>query len=371
MASASSENLFEALFLALPSAVFIIKAGRMERVNQAFAELLATTPDELAGRPIGELIAPEHVELVTERYSRRLAGEDIPSRFDFNLVRGDGTRVPVRMQARVTEFAGEQVVIGSLSDITGERTAEQQLMAIARGAPIVVSAYDREGVFKLQIGRGLEKLGLEENQLVGVSVYEAFKGADEALSRIRDAIAGRESSNTQDLGESVWDNWFSPVRDATGELAGAITISTDVTDRERVRAELQRRVEIIESQARAIRSMAAPIIQVWEDVLVLPVVGDLDHERASEMTERLLAELAARQSNYVILDLTGVESIDSSTASMLLKMLAAANLLGVRGLLSGIRPEVAQALVTVGVDLSQITTVATLHDGLRRCMDEG
>ena len=176
MAVESSDNVFEALFLALPTAVFVIKDGRMQRVNQAFADLLGTTPAALAGRPINELIAPEDVELVTDRYKRRLAGEDIPSSFDFKLVRADGSLVPVRMQARVTESAGEPLVVGSVSDISDERTAELQLMAIARGAPIVVSAFDREGTFKLHIGRGLAKLGLEENQLVGASVYDAFKG---------------------------------------------------------------------------------------------------------------------------------------------------------------------------------------------------
>ncbi len=362
--------MFEALALGLPTAIFVIKAECLHWVNQAFADLLGEPREALAGRPFAEHTSPEDIEQVTQRHRRRLAGEDVPARYDFQLLRSDGARVPVQLEVRVIEWSGERLSVGSVTDISAQRRAEQYLTTIARGAPLVVSAYDREGVITLHIGRGLEKLGLEENQLVGVSVFEAFKGADEALSRIRDALAGRESSNTQDLGETVWDNWFSPLRGQSGEFTGAISISTDVTDRERVRGELQRRVEIIESQAHAIRSMAAPIIQVWEDVLVLPVVGDLDHERAAEMTERLLAELSARHSNYVILDLTGVESIDSSTASMLFKMLSAAKLLGVRGLLSGIRPEVAQALVTVGIDLSQLTTVATLHDGLRRCMDK-
>ena len=114
--------------------------------------------------------------------------------------------------------------------------------------------------------------------------------------------------------------------------------------------------------------MAAPIIQVWADVLVLPIVGELDRERAAEMTERLLSELAARQARHVILDLTSVEAIDSDTAGLLLRVLAAAQLLGVNGQLSGIRPDVAQALVSAGIDLSRVSTAATLHDGLRRCM---
>lgn len=240
--------------------------------------------------------------------------------------------------------------------------------AVARGAPIVVSAYDLSGTILLHIGRGLEKLGLEQNQLRGASVFEAFKGADDALARIRAAMRGETSQNTQDLGNSIWDNWFGPLRDGSGAIIGAFSISTDVTEREQARAELERRIAIIEAQTQAIRSMAAPIIQVWQDVLVMPVVGDLDAERAAEMMERLLSALTASRARHAILDLTGVESIDSRTADQLLRILGAVALLGVQGLISGIRPAVAEALVALGVDLTRVTTVATLHDALRRCM---
>lgn len=242
---------------------------------------------------------------------------------------------------------------------------------VARGAPVVISAYDREGRFLLQIGKGLERLGLQPNQLVGASVFDAFAGADDALRLIRGSLAGETGSNTQDLGGSVWDNWFSPIRNAAGELVGAVSISTDVTEREGVRAELERRIAEIEAQARAIRQMAAPIIQVWEGVLVVPVAGDIDAEGAAVMMERLLSQLSAARARFAILDLTGVDAIDTRTADQLLRILGAVSLLGVRGLVSGIRPSVAQALVGIGVDLSRVTTFATLHDALRGCMQPG
>lgn len=238
--------------------------------------------------------------------------------------------------------------------------------AIVLGAPLVISAYDLNGTFLLHIGRGLERLGLAENQLRGTSVFDAFRGADGALARIKAAMTGETSQNTQDLGTSVWDNWFGPLRDPDGRIIGAYSISTDVTERERARAEVERRIEIIAAQAEAIRRMAAPIIQVWQDVLVMPVVGDLDAERATEVMERLLAALHASRARHVILDLTGVEHIEAHTAEPLVRILRAVALLGVQGLVSGIRPGVAQTLV--GVDLPPMSTTGTLHDALRRCM---
>lgn len=239
---------------------------------------------------------------------------------------------------------------------------------VARGAPLVISAYDREGKFILQIGKGLEKLGLQPNELVGASVFDAFAGADEALRLIRAALVGESGTNTQSLGTTIWDNWFSPIRDGTGELIGGVSISTDVTERERIQAELERRLAELEVQSRAIRQLAAPILEVWAGVLVVPVVGQLDAEGADALMERLLVKLAESRARFAILDLTGVATIDSQTADRLLRILGAVTLLGVRGLVSGIGPKVAQALVSAGVDLSQVTTFASLHAALRECM---
>lgn len=181
-------------------------------------------------------------------------------------------------------------------------------------------------------------------------------------------LQGTSSSNTQDLGDTVWDNWFSPLRNADGAIIGAVSVSTDVTERERARQQLEDRVAVIEAQSQAIQSLSVPIIQVWEDVLVLPVVGKLDAELVAQMMDRLLSALVASRARHAILDLTGVDAIDSHTADQLLKILGAIRLLGVQGIVSGIGPAVAQSLVSIGVDLSHIITVATLHAGLRRCM---
>ena len=239
---------------------------------------------------------------------------------------------------------------------------------VARGAPIVIDAYDLEGKILLHMGKGLERLGLQPNQFHGMSVFDVFAGAEEALSQIRGALKGELSSNIQDYGNCVLETWYCPLRDASGRIFAAASISNDITERELARRELADRLATIEAQTQAIRRMGVPIIQVWQDVLVLPIVGDLDSERTSMIMERLLESLVNSRARHAILDLTGVENIDTHTANQLLQILGAVTLLGVQGLVSGIRPDVAQAFVNIGVDLSRVTTAATLHDALRRCM---
>lgn len=242
------------------------------------------------------------------------------------------------------------------------------LLQVASGAPIVISIYDLNGTFLLHAGAGLKKLGLAQNQLRGASVFDAFAGAEDALRMIRGAIMGKESTNTQDLGETIWDNWFGPVFDKEGRQIGAMSISTDVTERERSRQALSQRLKEIEAQNQAILSMSAPIIEVWQGVLVVPVVGQLDSERAAHLIDRLLTTVSSRSARHAIIDLTAVDVVDTATAQYVVRMVAALRLLGTQGLISGIRATVAQALVGLGVDLSLITTVATLHAALRRCM---
>jgi rsbT co-antagonist protein RsbR len=242
------------------------------------------------------------------------------------------------------------------------------LLQVASGAPIVISIYDMAGTFLLHAGAGLKKLGLAQNQLRGQSVFVVFAGAEDALAKIRGALAGQESTNTQDLGETVWDNWFGPVYDRSGKQIGGMSISTDVTERERSRQALEQRIQEIEAQNLAIRSMSAPIIEVWQGVLVVPVVGQLDAPRAALLIDRLLSTVSERAARHAIIDLTAVDVLDPETAKYVIRMITALRLLGTRGLISGIRASVAQSLVGLGVDLSQVTTMSTLHAALRRCM---
>ncbi len=134
--------------------------------------------------------------------------------------------------------------------------------------------------------------------------------------------------------------------------------------------DLRAQMDLVKRQALAIHELSTPVLQLWNDVLALPVIGTVDTRRAAEIMERLLAEVVIRKSKFVILDITGVEIVDTKTADHFLKLIKAAALLGTKCILTGIRPAVAQTLVEIGVDLSSITTLRDLQAGLRECLQE-
>lgn len=114
--------------------------------------------------------------------------------------------------------------------------------------------------------------------------------------------------------------------------------------------------------------LATPIVQIWDGVLTVPVMGSLSSERAEILMDRLLAEIVSTRSRYALLDLTSVELIDTSTADHLVKIVRAIELLGARAVITGIRSAVAQTIVSIGVDLSQILTLRNLQQGLAACI---
>jgi rsbT co-antagonist protein RsbR len=136
-------------------------------------------------------------------------------------------------------------------------------------------------------------------------------------------------------------------------------------DRERMVVELRDQIGVIERQQEAIRAMSTPIIQVWDGVLVVPVVGIIDAARTADIMEKLLEELVKTKSRYAILDLTGVDTIDTSTAENFLKVAGGVQLLGARGVIAGINPQVAQTIVALGVNLGQLGVYANLKEALK------
>jgi rsbT co-antagonist protein RsbR len=132
--------------------------------------------------------------------------------------------------------------------------------------------------------------------------------------------------------------------------------------------EMREKTQLISRQEELIRALSSPVIQVWDDVLTIPVVGELDDRRSSEIMQALLERISSTRSRYAIVDLTGVRDLDAATADRITRIVKAVKLLGARGIITGIQPAVAQVMTSLNADLSDIATHRSLREGLRACM---
>lgn len=127
---------------------------------------------------------------------------------------------------------------------------------------------------------------------------------------------------------------------------------------------IESREAIITSQQEAIRELSTPVIQLRDRLLILPIIGLIDSQRAMQLTDSLLHAIRAHRAKVVVMDITGVAAVDSKVANHLIQTVAAARLMGAGVIITGLSADVAQALVALGVDLSRITTFGDLQGGL-------
>jgi len=127
---------------------------------------------------------------------------------------------------------------------------------------------------------------------------------------------------------------------------------------------VQERERIIREQQEAIRELSTPVLQVRERLLILPIIGVIDPQRARQLTEQLLRGIRSNRAKVVVLDITGVPYIDSAVANHLVQTVEAARLLGAIVIVTGLSPEIAQTLVNIGVDLGKMNTVGDLQGGI-------
>jgi rsbT co-antagonist protein RsbR len=128
---------------------------------------------------------------------------------------------------------------------------------------------------------------------------------------------------------------------------------------------LRARQDLITRQQQDMLELSTPVVKLWEGVLALPMIGTLDSSRTQVVMESLLERIVETGSDIAILDITGVPTVDTLTAQHLLKTVTAARLMGAECIISGIRPQIAQTIVHLGVDLGDVITKATLADAFK------
>ncbi|HVJ15546.1 MAG TPA: STAS domain-containing protein [Polyangiaceae bacterium] len=144
------------------------------------------------------------------------------------------------------------------------------------------------------------------------------------------------------------------------------SLSAEQERRMAYQAELEDKLSTIEKQRAAIRELSTPIMEVWDNVLCLPVVGIMDTARSSEMTSALLQAVVEKKARCTIIDITGIDVMDTRTVDHFMRMARAVRLLGAECVLTGINPHIAQTVVHMGIDMSSVVTHRTLHEALQQ-----
>ena len=216
--------------------------------------------------------------------------------------------------------------------------------------------------------RGAERLkGYTADEAIGLHLSAFYTDED-----VKAGLPERELRVTGEIGKYATEGWrtrkdgsrfwasivMTAMHDADGSLLGFVKVSRDLSERRAAE-------ELIRRQRDEILELSTPVIQVWDRVLALPIIGTLDSNRANRLTESLLSKIADLQAEIVILDISGVPTIDTQVAQHLLKTVHAARLMGATSILSGVRPETAQAMVHLGIEMGTLRSRNTLRDALQ------
>ena len=193
--------------------------------------------------------------------------------------------------------------------------------------------------------------------------------AKERINHIEDVLSSIAAGNLDLRIESDIEDDFSGVEqainllieDLTHELRKSNQMKSEMEDKLR---KIQEQQKTILQQQEDLMELSSPVSKVWENILILPVIGTLDSQRTQIMMENLLQKIVSTGCTTAILDITGVPTVDTQVANHLLKTVTAARLLGAECIVSGISPAIAQTIVHLGISLTNILTKATLQDAM-------
>lgn len=190
------------------------------------------------------------------------------------------------------------------------------------------------------------------------------------VTRIEDILSSIAAGDLEARIHTEVEDDFTGVEEAVDLLINDLT--DELRQREETQKELEEKLATIQAQQKTILQqqedlleLSSPVTKVWDNVVVLPVIGTLDSRRTQIMMENLLQKIVDTGCTIAILDITGVATIDTQVANHLIKTVTAARLLGAECVVSGISPAIAQTIVHLGIDLSSIQTKATLQESMQ------
>jgi rsbT co-antagonist protein RsbR len=247
-------------------------------------------------------------------------------------------RTPLRDEwvARIAE--AELLTAMSREEIFAEATSvyDSYVAALETGTFEALQTYARN------LSERIIPRGVETREVLGIVLL------------LRDVLARSLFAKYQDDFETL-NHILDAYEPAANRIANTVAVGF-VQERERV----------IRQQQEAIRELSTPVLQVRERLLILPIIGVIDPQRARQLTEQLLRGIRTNRAKVVVIDITGVAAMDATVANHLVQTVEASRLLGATVIVTGLSPEIAQTLVTIGLDLSKMNTVGDLQGGIEQ-----
>jgi anti-anti-sigma factor len=383
----ANERRFRQMAENAPGFQYVIDLRSQAMVFMSRDGFLGYSREELSQTGfIAQLIHPADADVVREHGEQALAGQG--DAYEYRLRSTSGEWEWVRARAAVLrDLGGDPVeMVTYLSIVTESRQTIEALANSQRRIELLVQSsgqiiYDYAVATGEMTWSGAVEpvLGFRPDEMEGgiarwgeliadedaMEVFRMMEDAERACASFGVEYRLRRKDDSY-----VWvfdRGFFLPGEDGRAERM--LGIMQDITERretEQRRNEVQETV--IAAQQATLRELSTPLIPLRDDIVVMPLVGALDSSRAQQIMETLLEGVARQGARAAILDITGVSIVDTQVANALLQAAQAVRLLGAQVVLTGIRPEVAQTLVGLGVDLEAIVTCATLQDGIATVM---
>ena len=357
--------------------------------NRNFAEAGGlASPEDIVGKSDYDLWKKEEADSFRE-YDQKIMDSDTPEYHIIEpLQQADGTqswldtnKVPLH------DDDGNVVgILGTFVDITARKQAETDLQkSKVRFRDIVTNItdwvweVDAQGHFTYSSEKITDLLGYSIADMLGKTPFDSMK-PDEA-ARVGEIFA---NISAQKIPFENLENWHvtkhgrevclltsgSPIVDQDGNLIGYRGINRDITNLKLAEMERERQQqESLDMQQQAIQELSTPVIPIMDRILVMPLVGSIDSMRARHIMRALLEGIRTHRAKVIILDITGVPIVDSGVATHLDKTIQAARLKGARTILTGISDAVAEAIVDLGIDWSNLDTLSDLQTGLIVALD--
>jgi rsbT co-antagonist protein RsbR len=370
---------FDSSYIQMMDSITDFKVMRLDgegvvRSWQAGAQQLTRyAAEEIIGRPVALLYTAGDIANGLVETDLRAAAEAGRYETEGWRVAKDGTQfwAYVVFTAVRDQAGGVRGYVMAVRDLTDRREEEQTLRGMEQMvnsiADFEVIRFDPDGIMR-SWNPGAESLtGYAADEVIGHSVAMFYTEDDaragllerEMAGAVRDGSVESEGWRIRKDGTRFWTNIvISPIRDERGEVTGYVKVGRDLTER-------REQEQLLQQQRDEILELSTPVIKVWDKVLILPLIGTLDSGRAARLTESLLERIAADQAEVVILDISGVPGIDSGVAQHLLETVKAARLMGTESILSGVRPDTAQSMVHLGIELGELRSRTSLKDALQ------